>query len=342
MLFEKYIEELRNVKDVKELKYLGNIKDVDGLINSSELLFKKLKKVGFNDKYINEYDNKKMEDIMLKLKPKNTNTLSTYYNLMLIFLKWCIKNDYLLENNYNDFISINKRKSYNKIKDKDIPFISNQEYEQIINDIEVNNDNNLYLTTLYMCLYEGIYSKNLYELKYLRVKDIDEFSNEVKLRHEDGTTSYLKISNKLIDKLIELGSINKWHRRNRSGSFEIETKGLYNDSIFKIEMRKYQDENSDTFRYCYYRRIRYINDEYLGRKISPYNIFLSGIAHRVSIMAKKEGADFRKYFNYKEDNYDKVTIKKILEKELMRVNLYLNELAGEFMRIIKDYIDIFN
>ena len=58
-------------------------------------------------------------------------------------------------------------------------------------------------------------------------------------------------------------------------------------------------------------------------------------------MAKKEGVEFRKYFNYKEDNTDKVVIKKILEKELMRVDLFLNESTGEFMRLVKDYIDMF-
>lgn len=341
MLIEKYIEELKNTKDINDLKYLGDIKDINSLINRSELLFKNLKKIGFNDKYINEYDNKKIENILLELKPKNTKVLAAYHSIFSKFMKWCVENNYINENDYYDFTNIDKRKSYNKIKDKDIPFISNQEYEQILNDIWINDDNNLYLTTLYMCLYEGIYSKNLYELKYLRIKDIDRFSNEIKLRHEDGTVSYLKVSNKLIDRLIQLGNINEWHRKNKNGDFEIKTTGIYDDSVFKIEMRKYQDENSDTFRHCYYRRIRYINDEYLGRKISPYNIFISGIVHRVNIMAKKEGAEFNKYFNYKEDNFDKITVIKILEKELERVNLTLYESTGEFMRLIKDYINMF-
>lgn len=330
MLFEKYIEELKENEEEKVS------------VNPYVVLLRRMTKLGFDDKYIYEYDVKRFIDILIGLKPKNIQTLSTYCSLILRFLEWCVRNNYITENDCQEFNNINRKELFNSVKNKVIPLITSMEYENIINDIERNDDNPLYMTTLYMCLFEGIYSKNLYELKHLRLRDIDELNNTVRLNHEDGTVSYLKISPKLIDKLIELGNSYIWYRhsKSRTSYCEIKLSGLYDDSIFKIEMRNsYKDENSNTFRQCYYRRIRYINDAYLGKKVSPHDIYVSGIIQRVSVLSRKKGAEFNKYFNYKESNYDKVTITKILREELDRLNN--NVTVGEFMNDIKNYINIF-
>lgn len=330
MLFEKYIEELKE-NDKEKVS-----------VNPYVVLLRRITKLGFNDKYIYEYDVKRFVDILIDLKPKNIQTLSTYCSLILRFLEWCVRNNYLSENDCQEFNNINRKELFNSIKNKVIPLITNMEYESTINDIERNDDNPLYMSTLYMCLFEGIYSKNLYELKHLKLRDIDELNNTVRLNHEDGTISYLKISPKLIDKLIELGNLYIWYRPSKSKKSycEIKLSGLYDDSIFKIEMRNgWQDENSNIFRQCYYRRIRRINDTYLGKKVSPHDIYVSGIIHRVSVLSRKKGAEFNKYFNYKENNYDKVTIAKILREELKRLND--NVTVGEFMNDIKNYIYIF-
>ena len=330
MLFEKYIEELKENEEEKVS------------VNPYVVLLRRMTKLGFDDKYIYEYDVKRFIDILIGLKPKNIQTLSTYCSLILRFLEWCVRNNYITENDCQEFNNINRKELFNSIKNKVIPLITSMEYENTINDIEHNDDNPLYMTTLYMCLFEGIYSKNLYELKHLRLRDIDELNNTVRLNHEDGTVSYLKISPKLIDKLIELGNLYIWYRpsKSRTSYCEIKLSGLYDDSIFKTEMRNgYQDENSNTFRQCYYRRIRHINDTYLGKKVSPHDIYVSDIIHRVSVLSRKKGAEFNKYFNYKENNYDKVTIAKILREELNRLNN--NVTVGEFMNDIKNYIYIF-
>lgn len=330
MLFEDYIIDLKNTDKIE------GIINKDELLRSSIFMFNKLRKVGFNDRYIYEYDNDKMEEIMLKINPKNIASFSTYCNLMSRFLKWCMRNNHITENNYNDFININKRESYKKIKDKNIPFISYREYKQVIDDIEKIDNNATYLSALYMCLYEGIYTKRLHNLKYLRLEDIDKENNIVKLKYKDEKDNNIKISNILINKLIELGNNNKWYRNNRFGGFEVNISGLYKDSIFKIEERKERKEESSTFESTYNKKIKYINENYLGRKISAYDIFKSGIAYRVSAMAKREGVDIKKYYD---DKYDKSVINNILKEELERVNFDIT--PDGYMRLIKDYLDMF-
>lgn len=332
MLFDDYITELKNSDKIE------GVEDKENLIYNSKLMFDNLIKVGFTDKYIYDYNNDKIEEIMLKLKPKNTKVLATYYTLLSRFLEWCIENNCLSENNYKDFSNIDKRKSYNKIKNKNIPMISYREYKQVIDDIERVDNNATYLSALYMCLYEGIYTKRLYSLEHLRLKDIDKVNDLVKFKYNNGKENSIKVSKELISKLIELGNNNKWYRRNRFNSFEVIISGLYEDSIFKTEERKNKnkDSKSNAFESAYNVKLKYINENYLGRKISAYDIFKSGITYRISVIAKREGVDIKNYYS---DKYDKSIINNILETELKRVNLDM--IPKDYMNLIRDYLDMF-
>lgn len=332
MLFDDYITELKNSDKIE------GVEDKENLIYNSKLMFDNLIKVGFTDKYIYDYNNDKIEEIMLKLKPKNTKVLATYYTLLSRFLEWCIENNCLSENNYKDFSNIDKRKSYNKIKNKNIPMISYREYKQVIDDIERVDNNATYLSALYMCLYEGIYTKRLYSLEHLRLKDIDKANDLVKFKYNNGKENSIKVSKELISKLIELGNNNKWYRRNRFNSFEVIISGLYEDSIFKTEERKNKnkDSKSNAFESAYNVKLKYINENYLGRKISAYDIFKSGITYRISVIAKREGVDIKNYYS---DKYDKSIINNILETELKRVNLDM--IPKDYMNLIRDYLDMF-
>ena len=75
MLFEKYIEELKENEKEKVS------------VNPYVVLLRRITKLGFNDKYIYEYDVKRFVDILIDLKPKNIQTLSTYCSLILRFLE---------------------------------------------------------------------------------------------------------------------------------------------------------------------------------------------------------------------------------------------------------------
>ena len=59
MLFEKYIEELKENEEEKVS------------VNPYVVLLRRMTKLGFDDKYIYEYDVKRFIDILIGLKPKN-------------------------------------------------------------------------------------------------------------------------------------------------------------------------------------------------------------------------------------------------------------------------------
>ena len=116
-----------------------------------------------------------------------------------------------------------------------------------------------------MCIYEGIYSSQLYELIHMTREHIDEYTNSIRLFHKNGENTTLKVSPKLIDNLIKLSNENIWLRENKSGECRIDTVGFKGiNSVFKIEVRG--DINYDSFKHCLYRRLRMINKEYIEKK----------------------------------------------------------------------------
>ena len=104
MLFEKYIEELKENEEEKVS------------VNPYVVLLRRMTKLGFDDKYIYEYDVKRFIDILIGLKPKNIQTLSTYCSLILRFLEWCVRNNYITENDCQEFNNINRKELFNSIK----------------------------------------------------------------------------------------------------------------------------------------------------------------------------------------------------------------------------------
>lgn len=325
--------ELTNLTN-EYLEYLKKENVNEATVHTFELVLKKIKTLGFSDEYIYNFSTKKIYSILLGLDIKNVNNFKAVCTPMSSFLKWCVEEKYITQEQYEEFYNTDKRKLFMENKKTDMSLVSYEEYMSIINDIELNDKNSLYLSTMLMCVYEGIYSGKLYELIKMRREHIDEYTNSIRLFHKDGTNTTLKISPKLADNLIKLSNMNTWTRENKSGDYDIETVGMYDDSIFKIELRG--EKNEESFKHCLYRRLRMIGKEYINKKVTPLDIFKSGILYRVDFMAKKDGIELKNYFK---DTRTKKEIKLLLEKELKRV--YYDMPAITFMTKVKDDIELF-
>lgn len=316
------------------LQYLEKENINEATIYSQKIFFKRIIKLGFTDEYIEKYSEEKIHNTLLSLNAKSMAVFSTMYSNMTSFLKWCAKEDIIKQEEYEHFQSVNKRELFNSNNGKHVSFISNMEYEAILSEMEKYDLNPLYLTTLYMCLYEGVYSSELYELIHLRRQDINQYDNTLKLSHKDGSNTILRVSHKLIKQLIELSKMDGWYRRNKSGEYSIKTTGMYEDSVFKIEVRG--EVTAESFKHCLYRRIRNINKEYIDKKILPQDVYISGIIHRleVDLDLEYEGIELKNYFT---DSKIKKITKQILGEELKRINYNITPL--NFMIKVKEIIE---
>ena len=142
-----------------------------------------------------------------------------------------------------------------------------------------------------------------------------------------------------IDKLVldleKLSKVNCWERPNRYGVCKVDVRGAYYDSIFKIESR---DTGSDgTYRHSYYARLRKISKEYIGYSITPLQLYVSGIMHRINVELNKNNITLQQAFV--EDSRDKLSYS-IISKELIRCN-YGGE-VNHFRDLVRGHLDSFN
>ena len=123
-------------------------------------------------------------------------------------------------------------------------------------------------------------------------------------------------------------------RPNRYGICNVPMVGLYPDSVFKVEQRKTQSDESR--RFPYYSRLRKIKDEYIGYNILPLHIYVSGIVHRIKYLLSKSNITLEEAFA---DNCRNQLAHQIIVKELYRCNNLIE--IGNFREIIKGHIDVF-
>ncbi len=111
---------------------------------------------------------------------------------------------------YVDYLGKSKNNLYRKYKRKNgeslqkyvvdlklEKYFSEDKLDKLLNEIETNREKGLILA-----LYEGIRGKHLYELRTLKVENIDEINKMVKVMDYDKTERYVEISDKLIELLF--------------------------------------------------------------------------------------------------------------------------------------------
>ena len=79
-------------------------------------------------------------------------------------------------------------------------------------------------------------------------------------------------------------------------------------------------------------------NKYLGYKISPYQLFISGLMHRIKPLLEAEGFELKEAFNFTRGN-EKIKINMIIQKEIERCHGGLS--ASELRQLVETHIDNF-
>ena len=186
---------------------------------------------------------------------------------------------------------------------------------------------------LFSCIWHGIYNDDLSVIKNLRSRDISD-DGVVNLQEDNGHVYKLKVPEKLASDLKQLASINTWQRKNRFGTCNVDMRGLYSDSVFKIENRS--TASNDSFRFTFYAKLRKIAKEYLEYSLLPLQLYTSGIMHRIKTELEKNNISLEEAFS---DNSRNKMAHLIIQKELVRCNSNIE--LGNFRELVKGHIDSF-
>ena len=230
--------------------------------------------------------------------------------------------------------SINNKELWNKIKPNNIQkFISYKQYRDICRDIDTwEEHNSLYYTTLFMAIYEGIYSSDISVLKNLRAKDIKE--NKITLYPDNGESYTLNISTELSDRLIKLSEVDTWRQTGRYGHIQLKLESVYPDNCFKVVKRKSNTNWENEF---YRNRLKKIARDYVEYLLSPYDLFISGIMHRIIENLNVKNITLQETF--KTYNKDKV-VRQVFTNELDRCH-YANTIA-HFREMVESCLSVFD
>ena len=271
-----------------------------------------------------------LEQIILNKKPSSQKEIITIIYIFSSYAKW-LGNDNL----YQTLQSLDKKLLWKKAKPSaKKKFINYEEYQRIIKDIATYEEYNaLYFELLFACIYSGIYSEDLSVIKNLRARDIQS-DGMITLREDNDHVYKIKISDRLAKDLKQLSNINEWVRPNRFSLCHVEMKGIYPDSVFKVENRSTNSESS--YRFSYYAKLRKISKEYIGHSLLPLQLYASGIMHRIKVELEKNNISLEEAFAQNSRNR---TSYMIIEKELVRCNSGIE--ISNFRELVTGHLDLF-
>ena len=236
-------------------KYMQEFIDSTESQNTQKVIKYVFKRI--DEDNIENYNSIQTEQLILNMQPNSSKEIITIIYIFSSYAKW-LNNDNL----YNTLQSLDKKLLWKRAKpNAKKKFINNEEYQRVVKDIATYEEYNaLYYELLFSCIWSGIYNDDLSVIKNLRTSNIDD--NGIVMLEEDNGHSYkFKISEKLASDLKQLASISAWQRPNRFGICNVEMRGVYNDSIFKVEHRSTSSNGS--YRFSYYAKLRKIAKEYL-------------------------------------------------------------------------------
>lgn len=285
---------------------------------------------------IENYSSMELEQVILDKKPNSPKEIITIIYILSSYAKWLQEQGIVKDDNMHQILqSFNKKLLWQKCKPRaKKKFINNEEYQRVIKDIATYEEYNaLYYELLFSCIWNGIYNDDLSVIKNLRVSNIGD-DGVVILEEDNGHTYKLKIPEKLAFDLKHLASINTWQRPNRYGICNVEMRGAYPDSIFKIENRS--TASNESFRFTYYAKLRKIAKEYLDHSLLPLQLYTSGIMYRIKTELEKNGISLEEAFAQNSRNK---MAHLIIQKELIRCNSGIE--IGNFRELVKGHLNSF-
>lgn len=314
----------------------GNIKRFIESIesdNSKKVAKYALKNVNDN---IENYSMMELEKFILDRRPNSQKEIVTVFYILGSYNKW-LQEQNLVDNDnlYQMIMSIDKKLLWKKCKpNAKKKFISGEEYQRVVKDIAMYEEYNaLYYELLFGCIWNGIYSEDLSVIKNLRSSDISD--DGIIMLHEDNGHSYkLKVSERFAKDLKQLASINVWQRPNRFSVCNVEMRGVFPDSVFKVEHRT--SASNGSYRFSYYSKLRKISQNYLEHSLLPLQLFASGLMHRIKTELERNNIPLEEAFA---DNARNRTAHLIIEKELIRCNSRIE--STNFREMVKGHLECF-
>jgi hypothetical protein len=302
--------------------------------NSKKVMKFVFKDIGKDN--IENYSPMEIEWLILNKKPSSYKEIITIVYVLSSYLKYLqeqgiIKND----NAYQIVQSIDKRLLWEKAKPQaKKKFINNEQYQRAVKDIATYEEYNaLYYELLFSCVYNGIYNDDMSVVKNLRGSDIND-DGTVILREDNGHIYKFKVSEKLAKDLKQLANITMWQRPNRFGICNVEMRGVYPDSVFKIESRS--TASNDSYKFTFYSKLRKMSKEYIEYSLLPLQLYVSGIMYRIKVELEKNDISLEEAFA---DNSRNKMAHLIIEKELVRCNSSIE--MGNFRELVKGHLDSF-
>ena len=284
---------------------------------------------------IENYSIMELEQFIIDRRPSNPKAIVTICYILSSYAKWLQEENLAAGDSLYQMIqSLDKSLLWKKSKpNAKRKFISYNQFKETLDEIEKYEEyNTLYFQLIFRCVYEGIYNDDMSVAKNLRSSEIE--TNTVVLHEDNGHTYKLKITEKLAEDLKKLEQISYWERPNRYGVCKVDMRGAYYDSVFKIESRNTSSDG--TYRHSYYARLRKISKEYIGYSITPLQLYVSGIMHRLNLELNKNNITLEEAFA--DRNYDKLSYS-IIEKELVRCNY--NGEVNHFKDLVRGHLESF-
>ena len=288
------------------------------------------------DDNIENYNLIELEQLILDRKPNSPKEIVTVCYVLGSYSKWLQEQNIVDNDNLYQLVSsLDKKLLWKKCKpNAKKKFISEKDYQRVIKDIATYEEYNaLYYELLFSCIWNGIYNDDLSVIKNLRSSKIDD-NGIITLEEDNGHTYKIKVSEKLASDLKVLANINAWQRPNRFGICNVEMRGLYKDSVFKVEHRTTSSNGS--YRFTYYSKLRKIAKEYLEHSLLPLQLYTSGIMHRIKVELEKNNISLEEAFA---DNSRNKMAHLIIQKELIRCNSSIE--VGNFRELVKGHLDSF-
>lgn len=285
---------------------------------------------------IENYNLMELEQFILNRKPSSQKEIITTCYVLGMYAKWLQEKNIVKDSNFYEMVqSLDKKLLWKKAKPQaKKKFINNEEYQRVIKDIATYEEYNaLYYELLFSCIWSGMYNDDLSVLKNLITSNIED-DGVVTLEEDNGHTYKFKIPEKLASDLKQLAKINEWQRPNRYGICNVEMRGAYPDSVFKIENRS--TASNDSYRFTFYAKLRKIAKEYVGHPLLPLQLYTSGIMHRIKVELDKNDIPLEEAFAQNSRNK---MAHLIISKELIRCNSSIE--LGNFRELVKGHLDLF-
>jgi len=284
-------------------------------------------------------DIKELIDLLINSKPGSKYTLINRVGLLRAYAKWCIDNK---KESNKDVLTMLDSLDIDDIWDKlkyvvDQKYINHAQYLDITAELEWEDYNALYYKTLFMAIYEGIYDKDLYSIRHLRARDIRNDCH-VLIKKRSGNL-YLKITEELRNNLIELSKIDIWESFSYRGENPAKTimRGEYPDSVFKVTTKSLSSITTKSFKEFCYNKFKKIYKNYLGFKLKPHSLYLSGLMHKIQIRCKEDSYNINDIFSlHKKDAFFTNYVTKILTENGYEYSVY------RFRMNIIDFMYVFS